>query len=155
MRIRTLQALALLLGVVLLVSACSRTETNGTEADVEFFSILDADDGSGTFTASGGAVESGEMCPEGTYEAVASDFEGDPWWFEDLWTCTDGSGSFTLRAEGDSPEEGAAELKSVEGTWTIVGAGTGDYADLGGSGAFESSLDSDWNETFTGDLTQP
>jgi hypothetical protein len=153
MRRRHLPALALAFGLVLLVSACSDSGT-----DIAMKSLLDPMVLSGTFVATGGAVASGDICPEGDFGWGDSDQSGDPWWFEETYVCEDGSGSFTLRAEFDAPQEGVeSDLPegSLEGTWTVV-AGSGGYTDLDGNGRYAAwLLGTPIEENYTGDLARP
>jgi len=139
----------LALGFVVLVSACG-----GSSADVAFESQLDPLNDVGTFTARGGAVESGVMCVEGDFSVGDSYTSAEPWWFEETYVCTDGTGSFTLRTELDLPEE-EVETVTAEGIWTVTG-GSGEYTDLAGRGRFSAMLlGFPIEEIYTGDLNRP
>jgi hypothetical protein len=112
------------------------------------------------WSAVGDLVDAGDLCPDGRrrlvgmldrsgetlepmvfferlFEAADASSSGkavDPDILSEMeWTCTDGSGSFTLRETFG------------EGEWTVVG-GTGAYAGLTGSGT------GDWETGPNGDL---
>jgi hypothetical protein len=95
----------------------------------------------GTFEATGPAVDAGLICATGTIEYTEGPDE-DPaaetvlWRWEDILTCDDGSGAFRI---------GVDEYADVNGTsygvWNIV-SGTGAYEGLQGGGGTDSVIDS-------------
>lgn len=99
---------------------------------------------SGTFDASGDLFS----C-EGSWSTLVTHMnEGDTWWFEDEFTCSDDSGSLVIRTEGDGAEPNEGE---AVGTWTVV-SGSGDYDGFTGSGSYDLSL-TPWAERRAGELT--
>jgi hypothetical protein len=93
----------------------------------------------GTFTATGPAVDAGLVCAEGTIGYTPNpdvDTPGVLWRWEDEFTCSDGTGTFLLGVdvyiEDSSP--------MYFGAWNIV-TGTGNYSDLQGGGANDSDGD--------------
>ena len=98
------------------------------------------EEGSEGFTATGDGI-----CAEGTYDGGVADFGEDGFFFEGVFVCADGSGSFVLRVEGD-----ASRGEDV-GTWTVLSGGV-DYSELTGSGDFQLTVDPCCTETYTGSL---
>ena len=90
--------------------------------------------GTGTFEATGSAVESGLICEHGTVLDTGYVFGG--WQSERSvqvltrkeFTCTDGSGSFFVKIQIHAVFGGAEPF-----SWVVQG-GTGAYEDLRGSG---------------------
>lgn len=87
----------------------------------------------GTFTATG------PICPTGIVELVDEHFGIGPAAFNvnarQRFTCDDNSGSFVIRLHPQGnfrPREGF----DLDGPFSVVGKGTGAYADLSGSGWF-------------------
>ena len=103
----------------------------------------------GTFTAIGDLV-----CPSGDLSNLDFEFTETLWWFEDDYTCADGTGSFVVRAELplDPDNEDQAD-EPIEGTWTVV-RGTGEYHSLIGSGTIVSTLFIDEKEKYAGHLAR-
>jgi hypothetical protein len=90
----------------------------------------------GTFTATGPAVDAGLVCPEGTIGYTPNpdvDTPGVHWRWEDEFICGDGTGTFLLGV--DVYIEDSAPM--FFGAWNIV-TGTGNYSDLQGGGATDS-----------------
>jgi hypothetical protein len=87
----------------------------------------------GPFTATGQAVDRGWVCPSGNtqdFGTVAIPFTGGAVFRADkVFTCQDGSGTFTLRVEATVITQPFSDV----GTWMVVG-GTGGYVNLGGAG---------------------
>ena len=95
-----------------------------------------------SFTATGDGI-----CAGGTVDGVKNDFGEDGFFFENVFVCADGSGSFVVRVEGD-----ASRPEDLEnGTWTFVSGG-GDYSDLSGEGNYQLASDPCCTETYTGKL---
>ncbi len=99
---------------------------------------------------SGDAVDEGAMCPSAT-SRPAEDAVGDPqalWNGENVITCDDGTGTFTIAFDILAND---TDAMTDYGTWTVT-EGTGDYALLGGGGIVSSGPDEDWwwKDTFTG-----
>ncbi len=92
-----------------------------------------------SFTASGGAVDSGDICPEGVYNETMFDATGAVFLLQSELRCGDGSGTLVLRAEYDPEEVEPWEPLTGRGTWTVV-SGTGDYAGLETSGDYTLSF---------------
>ncbi|MEN8114495.1 MAG: hypothetical protein ABFS21_08910 [Actinomycetota bacterium] len=89
----------------------------------------------GTFTATGPAVDAGIVCAEGTIDYTNDPEPSTPgvlWRWEDIFTCGDGTGTFILGVD-EYIESGGA----MYGVWNIV-SGTGDYANANGGGATDS-----------------
>jgi len=90
----------------------------------------------GTFTATGPAVDAGLVCAEGTIGYTPNpdvDTLGVLWRWEDEFICGDGTGTFLLGV--DVYIEDSAPL--FFGVWSIV-TGTGSYAELRGGGGTDS-----------------
>jgi hypothetical protein len=114
------------------------------------YAVIELTTGDEGFTASGGAVAAGFICPSGTNDYPDND-AGDPqalWHGEIVFTCADGSGSFTIGKDMYLRDDA---IMFEYGTWTIV-SGTGSYASLGGGGSIASGPDEDWmwRDTLTG-----
>lgn len=132
---RVVTCLAIL---ALALSACG-----GTTADVVIETEVLSLEG-GTFDASGDLF----AC-EGNWSTVELHLnESEEWWFEDEFTCSDGSGALVILTEGEGPEPDEGE---AVGAWTIV-SGSGDYEGFTGSGSYDLSL-SPWAERRQGELT--
>jgi len=89
----------------------------------------------GTFTATGPAVDAGLVCAEGTIDYTEDpdvDNAGALWRWEDEYTCDDGTGTFLLGVD-----EYIEDSTAMFGVWNIV-SGTGIYTDLQGGGATDS-----------------
>jgi len=105
------------------------------------------------FEASGAAVDAGVVCPSGTTEftneGTPPKQEGASGRWEDVYTCDDGSGTFTIGADGfiDVGELGY-------GVWDI-GSGTGRYETLtGGGGVFTGPTGpGTWSDDLSGRVT--
>lgn len=138
-------AAVILIGGLLLINQESSSDVAAQTFSVEMDAQV-APLQSGPFTASGSGI-----CPDGTVTVGDSHFSARDWWFENQWTCADGSGSFTLRMEGDLPP---ADAPGDVGTWTVL-SGTGDYTNVTGNGDYESNLRDDpcCAETYTGQMT--
>ena len=133
---RQVRVVAVFLSLV--VAACG-----GTTAEVTIETRVENFEG-GTFTASGDLFEcAGRWATEELHLN-----EGDTWWFQDEFVCSDGSGTLVILTEGDGPEPDPGE--SV-GTWTVV-SGTGDYEGFSGEGTYDLSI-SPWAEHREGELT--
>jgi len=90
----------------------------------------------GTFTATGPAVDAGLVCPEGTIGYTPNpdvDTPGVIWRWEDELTCGDGTGTFLLGVNVYIEDSAPMYF----GAWNIV-TGTGNYAELQGGGATDS-----------------
>jgi hypothetical protein len=94
--------------------------------------VVDFEDGEfpGAFEARGAAVNRGYVCPTGTNEFVAFDPDVDDFDFmvTQMFTCDDGSGTFTIDLWVNLLPRDRTEF-----VWEITG-GSGDYADLTGEG---------------------
>lgn len=86
---------------------------------------------SGTFTASGPAVEAGLVCPEGTIDLWTFDSGLATWRTEVRHTCADGSGTFHLNFDLQPAYVDGTYIET--GSWTVA-YGTDAYAELTGSG---------------------
>jgi len=104
------------------------------------------------FEASGSAVDEGLVCPSGTTEftddGTPPKHAGASGRWEDVYTCDDGSGTFTIGADGFIDVDGLGY-----GVWDI-GSGTGSYETLaGGGGVFTGPTGPDtWSDDSTGRL---
>lgn len=128
------------LACALLVASCgdSADGVGTSDRDVVIEALIVAPDGaSGTFVASGPAVESGVVCAAGDWANVDFAFgAGDTNWFEDEMSCSDGSGSFVVRVS----DLGIPTLEEPwTGPWAIIG-GSGQYGDLQGSGEYSGDF---------------
>ncbi len=112
-----------------------------------------ADLPSGTFSASGPAVEAGLLCQAGTVQDLEHRYGGPPdgqvLAFSVLkrFTCNDGSGTFELRLNG------LVTSNSCTAHW-IIASGDGPYSGLLGNGGFSCLwLSSDLvQDTYSGQL---
>ena len=102
-----------------------------TWPNVEFV-ITVADDGNRRFTATGGAVDAGVVCPSGTaYQIEAAD-----WGWVDEYVCTDATGGFTIELRDHLH---VAEVTCA--TWSIdLAGGSGAYEYLHAGGGAASSI---------------
>ncbi len=105
------------------------------------------------FEASGAAVDAGVFCPRGTTEftddSTLPQQAGASRRWEDIYTCDDGSGTFTIGADV------FIEIDGMEyGVWDI-GSGTGRYgAFTGGGGVFTGPTGpGTWSDDLIGRLT--
>lgn len=124
--------------LTLVVAACG-----ASTAEVIIDTDVESLEG-GTFTASGDLFN---CAGRWSTKELHLD-EGDTWWFEDEFVCSDGSGTLVIRTEGDGAEPDPGE--SV-GTWTVV-SGSGDYDGYTGEGTYDLSI-SPWTEHRDGELT--
>jgi len=102
-------------------------QASGSQVTIESTTVFE--DGSGTFTA-----DSAELCSSGTTSephgvAVREGQRLVTFELDKLFTCADGSGTFTLRLRAWWLPCATAN----RGVWYVVG-GTGDYAELRGHG---------------------
>jgi hypothetical protein len=106
------------------------------------------------FEASGAAVDAGVICPSGTTEftdeGTPPKQEGASGRWEDVYTCDDGSGTFTIGADGFID----VDERTHSGVWDI-GSGTGRYETLtGGGGVFTGPTGPDtWSDDLIGRVT--
>ena len=122
----------------LAVAACGRT-TASVVIDTRVENLEN-----GTFEATGDLF--GCDGRWGTLEMQLND--GDSWFFDGDYVCSDGSGMLVIRIEGDGPEP---EPGDDVGSWKVV-SGTGDYEGFTGNGTYHLSL-RPWTETLEGELT--
>jgi len=105
------------------------------------------------FEASGAAVDAGVICPSGTTEftddSTPPKQEGASGRWEDVYTCDDGSGTFTIGADVFIDVD-----RLQHGVWDI-GSGTGRYETLtGGGGVFTAPTGPDtWSDDLIGRVT--
>ena len=124
--------------LALVLAACG-----GTTAEVVIDSNVQTLE-NGTFNASGDLF----AC-DGEFTNLELHLnEGNTWWFEDEFTCSDGSGALVIRTEGDGAEPDVGE--SV-GTWKVI-SGRGDYDGFTGSGSYDFTR-VPWAERRQGELT--
>jgi len=104
--------------------------------------------GSGTFVASGEAVDDGELCTDGAFSTLGTQ-SGETesgFWFEYEMFCSDGNGTFVLRVSSqdrrltDPPLD--LESGTRDGAWNVA-SGTRKFVTLGGSGATRAAFESD------------
>jgi hypothetical protein len=144
--------LMILMTVALLVSSCSTGgESGGAGSDVVIEAVILAPDGaSGTFVASGSAVDSGVVCASGEWTNVDFSFGGNSNWFEDEMICADGSGSFVVRVSD-------LGIPTVEEPWTgpwVIVRGSGRYGALQGNGDYSGDFSVEpGTETYTGTVS--
>jgi hypothetical protein len=121
-------------GATLVLTATAAPVGAATQQPVTIVTVNDKTTGTGTFEASGSAVDSGLVCAEGMVVDTDHVFGG----YESgrkvqvqarkEFTCADGSGTFFVKIQihaefgGDEPF-----------TWVVQG-GTGDFNGLGGAG---------------------
>jgi hypothetical protein len=134
--------------------------------------------GSGSFVASGEAVDIGELCTEGFFTTLGtqSGITESGLWFEYEMFCSDRSGTFLLRVSSTDHRLFDPQLaygsRDFGGTW-IMASGTRRFQTLGGSGAVSAAFDSDrcikkglpgvvdritcgiWVRTYTGEVVRP
>jgi hypothetical protein len=120
-------------------AAYASDEIAGLFGESEALAVqLVSDHPTGTFIATGPAVDAGLVCAAGT---IAYTPDPDPtlprvlWRWEDRYTCDDGSGGFLLGVDEYIDIDGA-----MYGVWNIV-SGTDSYATLGGGGGTDSAFD--------------
>jgi hypothetical protein len=132
-RILILIAIAALFVVALPIASAGATTPEGvTFEGPSFFAGPDA--GTGFFTATGPAVDSGSVCGDGTtvdlYTKAAPKMDQSPmgvnYQIVKEFTCGDGSGSFLIKLQ-------VRFTYYPTFNWVVVG-GTGDYEDLKGNG---------------------
>ena len=119
----------------------------------------------GSFTASGEAVEAGDVCGAGVTQDTSTKITRETDSFVELllvkrFTCDDDSGTFDVEIDATVPivDGERTEGDSGDGTWRIV-SGTGDYADLSGSGdvtavLVDTAQDGRVVDTFTGEASR-
>ncbi len=141
--------------VVFVLAVLAGSCGNDSGADSETLEVvvealaLAEDGASGTFTASGAAVDAGLVCSAGDWTNVDFDFAGgNDNWFEDEMNCTDETGTFVLRVSDLGPP---SLDEPWTGPWTVV-RGTGEYEGLQGGGDFAADFSADPAvETYTGE----
>jgi hypothetical protein len=133
--------------------------------------------GSGTFVASGEAVDDGELCTDGVVTTLGtqSGETENGFWFEYEMFCSDRSGTFMLRVSSPvilQPDDyGDGRGPSLDGAWNVA-SGTRKFVTLGGSGAMRTVFESDrcinrpragvdkiacgfWVRTYSGEVIRP
>jgi hypothetical protein len=107
----------------------------------------------GTFVATGPAVDAGIVCPTGAVEWTGNQLPPRSGalfrWIDNRYTCDDGSGTFILAADVFIKADGREY-----GVWDL-GSGTGSYQSLsGGGGVATGPTDGDrWSDDSTGRVT--
>jgi hypothetical protein len=112
----------------------------------------------GEVTLTGGAVDAGTVCAEG--EGGETDFgelEADEvsmtLRLDMTVVCTDGSGEFVLQDDATlGVVNGVPVEEDVTGSWTVV-SGTGDHAEMSGSGESTNEGLEQTTKTYTGELS--
>ncbi len=131
-------------GMVALVAACS----GDSSGEVTIENIVFEDGSGGSFTATGSAI-----CDAGDVLTQDFDISETLWWYEDRYTCADGSGAFVLRGELPGPDtEAEGDPEPLDGTWTILD-GSGDYVNLEGSGTSHVVFVPVWIESYVGEMS--
>jgi hypothetical protein len=107
----------------------------------------------GKFTASGGAVDAGVVCTDGTIKWSEEIVDGVPKEWMDVvtvsdFTCSDGSGTFMTETTANVVFSGTTA--KAKGLWEVL-SGTGAYEALEGGGPWVAlcggvggDCDSDW-----------
>ena len=119
-----------------------------SSVDVELVADWDA----GTFTVAGEIDE----CTDGkhTEKEIGSSDAAAVRYYE--FVCSDGTGSFVLRAEfeplTEAQEHETLGVEPFGGTWT-VSEGTGNYTDLEGSGTVHVEVDTAAVATYSGEMS--
>ncbi len=141
---------------VLAVLAGSCGDDSGADSEtleVVIEALAHAEDGaSGTFTASGAAVDTGLVFSAGDWTNVDFAFVGgNDNWFEDEMICADETGTFVLQVSDLGPP---SFDQPWTGPWTVV-RGTGEYEGLQGGGDFAADFSVDPAvETYTGEAVR-
>ena len=136
-------------GMVALVAACS----GDSSGEVTIENFMNETGSGGSFTATGSAI-----CDAGEMHTQDFDISETLWWYEDRYTCADGSGAFVLRGElpGFDTEafdtEAEVDPEPLDGTWTILD-GSGDYLNLEGSGTSHVDFVPAWIESYVGEMS--
>jgi hypothetical protein len=132
-------------GMVALVAACS----GDSSGEVTIQNIMNESGSGGSFTATGSAI-----CDAGEMHTQDFDISETLWWYEDRYTCADGSGAFVLRGElpGFDTEAEVVDPEPADGTWTILD-GSGDYLNLEGSGTSHVDFVPAWIESYVGEMS--
>jgi hypothetical protein len=135
--------------------------------------------GSGTFVASGEAVDDGELCTDGVFTTLGqtSGETESGFWFDYEMFCSDRSGTFVFRASSqdkrpfDSNPRAFESTLDLDGAWNVA-SGTRKFVTLGGSGATRAAFESDrcinnpwlgvdritcgfWVRTYSGEVIRP
>ncbi len=150
-----LSRIVLVVGMVALVASCASSSSG--EVTIDTFVSEDG----GSFSATGSMI-----CDAGEINTIASDIGETLWVYEDVFSCADNSGSFTLRGEvplndsnrhlpATSGQDGGDDgpISDLEGTWTIT-AGTGDYGNVEGGGTMVIDFSPDYVESYEGELNE-
>jgi hypothetical protein len=113
--------------------------------------------GSGSFVASGEAVDIGELCTEGFFTTLGtqSGITESGFWYEYEMFCSDRSGTFLLRVSSTDhrlfvpqlasefdPQLASESSDDLDGTWKVA-SGSRKFVTLGGSGAVRAAFESD------------
>jgi hypothetical protein len=147
------------------IVATTTTEPERSEVTIEYeVADLPGLGEEGTFSATGAAVDDGLICPDGTTLDVHREAgSGSREISQIVYTCDDGSGTFTI--ESEYTLRPFPNLVEESGAWIIwEGTGSGAYEQLSGSGAMTGIIrlgegDSglighrDASEVFTGSVT--
>jgi hypothetical protein len=139
MHTRLRNGFLIIMAAGLLTAGCSSDSSGDITIDV----ALNDDFTGGTFTATGSAI-----CDSG--ETLSGDWDVNEtvWWYEDQFTCADGSGTFVVKGELPPPPD---EPTALDGTWTIV-AGDGDYSNLEGSGTLKTEPPETGTVAYVGEM---
>jgi hypothetical protein len=134
---------------------------------------------SGTFVASGEAVDDGELCTDGVFTTLGqtSGETESGFWFEYEMFCSDRSGTFVLRVSSqnqrmiNTPDLAFEFTPDLDGAWKVA-TGTRNFVTLGGSGATRAAFENDrcinsrrlgvdriscgfWVRTYSGEVIRP
>lgn len=151
----------LLLGIIpvliLTVFTVTITEAASIPSDVTMSVHMiphpGSDLGTGTFEASGPAVDAGLLCRTGTIVDLERHLGAEPsqqittFFVHKLFTCEDGSGTFSMRLNG------SLTANRCTARWLVTGGESG-YASLLGEGGFSCAFldDGTVQDTYFGQL---
>jgi hypothetical protein len=123
---------AAMAALLLIASLAPAGATPPSDVEIEVPSFVA---GTGTFVATGPAVDDEVVCGEGDTNDLSGTVGGNGPWGFNLWvikefTCDDGSGSFLVSLHARVFNEGPIQTSF---NWVVIG-GDGDYTNLHGSG---------------------